>query len=134
MIGLVISVFFGLVLLAFGRQWQDAYRKSTIMLFWWNMVITFFLISVWVSGTVLIAGLGGLLSGAVGFLVGLTGGGLALSVLMFFIVMMSVIQTLGVLLMNNAVVACADGSYRWRPAMLSVGVILFVVGLSRVFG
>ena len=134
MIGLALSVFLGLVLLAFGRQWQDVYNKSTTLLFWWNMAVTLSLISVWVSGTVFIAGLGGLVSGGIGFLVGLTGGGIAVSVLMFFMVAMSVVQTLGVLFMNNAIVVDSSGGYQWKPVTFSVGVTFFVVGLSRIFG
>lgn len=134
MIGLALSIFLGLILLAFGRQWQDAYHKSTAFLLWWNIAVTMFLGSILLSGTVFLASLGGLLSGATGFLIGLTGGGLTLSALMLFMVGMSCLQTLGAFFINNAVSAEDKGSYKWSLVMLSVGVILFTVGLTRIFG
>lgn len=134
MLGLVLSVFFGLILFALGRRWQDAYRKSTVLLLWWNMAITVFLITTWFSGTIFIAGLGGLVSGAMGFLVGLTGGGLALSALLFFMIVMSVVQTLGTLFLNNALVDTSSGEYEWKRGALAVGLIFFTIGLSRIFG
>ena len=134
MVGLVLSVFLGLVLLAFGRKWQDAYRKSTVLLFWWNIAITLFLVGVLFSGTVFVAGLAGLLSGAIGFLVGLTGGGLALSVMMFFMITMSVVQTLGALFLNNALVVSPNGEHEWKRGTLAVGVVFFAIGLVRIFG
>lgn len=134
MIGLVLSLIFGLILMAVGRRWQEAYRSSTTLLFWWNLLVTVFLVIVWISGTVFLAGLGGLVSGSLGFLVGLTGGGLAMSVLLFFMVVMSVIQTLGVLFMYNALELDQAEVYRWKPISLVVGVLFFVVGLSRIFG
>lgn len=134
MIGLVLSVFFGLILVACGKQWQDAYHKSAGLLFWWNLVITISLIAIWFSGTVFVAGLGGLFSGALGFLVGLTGGALALSVLMFFMIVMSVIQTLGTVFLSRALVAVPSGGYEWKKGTLAVGVILFTLGLAKVFG
>ena len=134
MIGLVLSLFVGLVLFGLGRQWQDVYRKTTTVLFWWNVAITIFLVMVWWSGTVFIAGLGSLLSGATGFLVGLTGGGLALSALMFLMMLMSLTQTVGVLFLNNALSPTSEGSYEWKKGTLAAGVILFTVGLTRIFG
>lgn len=134
MIGLVLSIFLGLILIAIGRQWQDAYRKSTVLLFWWNLAITIFLVAIWFSGTVFIAGLGGLFSGAMGFLVGLTGGGLALSALMFLMIVMSVVQTLGVLFLSNALAVTSSGEYKWKRGPLAVGVIFFAIGLVRIFG
>lgn len=134
MIGLVLSVFFGLILIARGKRWQDAYRKSTGLLFWWNLVVTISLITIWFSGTVFVAGLGGLFSGALGFLVGLTGGALALSALMFFIIVMSIIQTLGTIFLNRALIDVANDGYRWKRGTLAVGVIFFTLGLAKVFG
>jgi|SRR3989338_1620577 len=134
MIGLALSLLFSLVLLGPGKQWQDVYRKSMTLLLWWNVAITIFLVTVWWSGTVFIAGLGGLLSGATGFLVGLTGGGLALSALMFLMILMSMVQTLGVFFLNNALTVTPDGSYEWKRGALVAGVILFTIGLTRIFG
>lgn len=134
MIGLALSLFLGLILVGFGRQWQEAYKKSTALLFWWNVSITVLLVTIWLSGTVFVAGFGGLLSGATGFLVGLTGGGLAISVLMFLMIAMSVVQTTGVLFLNNALAANPAGGYEWKKGTLAAGVILFTVGLTRIFG
>ena len=134
MIGLALSTFLGLILIAFGRRWQDAYRKSTAFLLWWNIAITALFVVVWFSGTVFIAGLGGLFSGAVGFLVGLTGGGVALSALMFLMTVMSVVQTLGVLFLNKALAVTSGDVYEWKKGTLVVGVVFFAMGLSRVFG
>lgn len=134
MVGLVLSIFFGLILVACGRRWQDAYCKSTGFLLWWNLAVTLLLITVWFSGTVFVAGLGGLFSGAIGFLVGLTGGGLALSALMFFMIAMSAVQTLGTIFLSRALVVVPGGGYEWKRSTLAVGVIFFVLGLAKVFG
>lgn len=134
MVGLAFTVFLALILLACEVRWQDVYRKSATFLLCWNFCVTLFLVGIWFYGSLSLAGLGGWLLGSIGFVAFLTGGLFAFSVLLLFMIAMSVVQTIGALFLAYALEAEAGGVYRWRYLSLVTGVVLFVVGSSRIFG